>query len=97
MKREDIEKAALDFSGGRYDSEESNYQMAKAQACCLGFINGAEWRIKSVWHDAKKEQPNLWKLLLRKDKRGDYELGLEIKHNTVSWAYIEDLIPNTEE
>lgn len=56
------------------------------------FIAGADWRIRVAWHDASKEKPNMWMLLLRKDRDGGYDLGFEIKDDTVSWAYVRDLI-----
>ena len=55
MTREDIKKEALDFSKRKY-GEEYQYPMAKTQACCWGFVNGAEWRINSVWHNDLKNR-----------------------------------------
>ena len=61
-----------------------------------GFIAGADWRINSVWHDVN-EEPIYWKLIIRKDILGDYDLGCELKHDTISWAYLDDLVPERKE
>ena len=102
MTKEDIEKAALDFAGRRYNSEESHYEMAKAQACCLGFINGANWCINSVWHkdiqNGKTKKP-----ILVKFNNGLFDLFEDVRElkglsDMVSiFAYIEGLLPNKEE
>lgn len=60
------------------------------------FNQGAEWRISSVWHNAKLEEPSLWKLILMKDRMGEYDLGYELKENIISWVYVADLIPNND-
>lgn len=44
MNREEIEKAA----NAKYEDNTFAYK---------GFIEGAEWRINSVWRDASKERP----------------------------------------
>lgn len=46
MKREEIEKAANE----KFGDNSFSYK---------GFIEGAEWRINSVWHDAE-EHPKDW-------------------------------------
>ena len=53
MKREDIEKAAGDYSGSSLGFADNNSVMAKHKA----FADGAEWRINSVWHDVS-ERPD---------------------------------------
>lgn len=50
MKIEDIEKAAIETAKKACDDFEEVFEFAN------GFMVGAEWRINSVWHDAK-EQP----------------------------------------
>ena len=98
MNRETIEKAADKYSYEQWKVEDDFYCRD-----CMGiiappaFVAGAEWRINSVWHDARKEQPSLWKLILRKDRAGDYELGYKAKDDTVSWAYVSDLLPDRKE
>lgn len=46
MKKEDIEKAAGDYSGSSLGFADNNSVMAKHKA----FADGAKWRINSVWH-----------------------------------------------
>lgn len=50
MKREDIEKAAAIYTA---QSEDSDY--AEVRDVKQAFVSGANWRIKSVWHDARSE------------------------------------------
>ena len=92
MNRETIEKAARDY----VKPTASIIPVAEAIAAKEGFIAGAEWRINSVWHDVN-EEPIYWKLIIRKDILGDYDLGCELKHDTISWAYLDDLVPERKE
>lgn len=48
MTKEDIEKAAGDYSGSSLGFTEVNSVMAKHKA----FADGANWRINSVWNDS---------------------------------------------
>lgn len=90
MKREDVEKAAVN-----YDSRLVAFR---------AFIDGAEWRINSVWHEGS-EKPDTDKgdLLVTvtdefgKDVHFRQNAYYVIKYGCVRWAYINDLIPNTEE
>lgn len=98
MKREDIEKAAGDYSGSILGFRDSQSVMDKHKS----FSDGAEWRINSVWHDAS-ELPNGEKryivLLKINDKirpilwTGAYRKG---DSRVVQWAYIEDLLPTKD-
>ena len=109
MNRETIEKAAknfikdfcydhIDYTSINY--EEDNYEAARNNTLWeFGteiFMAGADWRINSVWHDVN-EEPIYWKLIIRKDILGDYDLGCELKHDTISWAYLDDLVPERKE
>lgn len=70
--------------------------------CCEDFMAGAEWRINSVWYDAR-EKPDKGKLLIVEDIDGAYDLvystkskpweELSEKNHYMRWAYVEDLIP----
>lgn len=74
------------------------------------FIKGAEWRINSVWHDINKEKPQDGKQCLLEITYNNgyvphyhltqwYEMNEFVFHDRcakVRWAYIEGLIPNTE-
>lgn len=92
MTREDIEKAAVN-----YDSRAVAFR---------AYVAGSEWRINSVWHDAK-EKPDKGKLLIVEDIDSAYDLvyltkskpweELSEKNHYMRWAYIEDLIPNKED
>lgn len=103
MNREDIEKAATDFSEREYEVGDID-----KDALHKGFYHGAEWRINSVWHDAS-EKPATNKKALVKYISGDGEIkyrvdvfcGYEWKEmchydKLIQFAYIEDLTPNTE-
>lgn len=98
MKQEDIEKAAMETANevcAHFDEE---------YAFKSGFINGAQWRINSVWHNME-EKPNFKILpILLKHKSGTIHFIDETPAHWeymmkyyVRWAYIEDLLPNTEE
>lgn len=103
MTREDIKKEALDFSKRKY-GEDYFYPMAKTQACCWGFVNGAEWRINSVWHDITEIPENNRELLCVTDhgcnvfgpNNTEFKEVVEYFH-IKKWAYLEDLVPNTED
>lgn len=65
MKREDIEKAAGDYSGSSLGFTDNNSVMAKHKA----FADGAVWRINAAWHDVN-EMPKKGKMLIALDKEG---------------------------
>lgn len=98
MKRKDIEKAAGDYSGSSLGFTDNNSVMAKHKA----FVDGAEWRINSVWHDdLKKGQTN--RCILVRFRNGLFMLfedirelkGIEVEVNM--FAYIDDLVLDTED
>lgn len=99
MKRKDIEKAAIDnieFQG--------NLDLGTIieNACRESFVSGANWRINSVWHDAS-EMPEKKFALVEYDcfPKGHGYLVVpdarEVIESITRWAYLEDLIPNTED
>lgn len=94
MTREEIEKAAND----RYSDNTFAYK---------GFIEGAEWRINSVWHNLPNDLPqkeNTWILLelifegrlvyLPVEWVNDWEGAPK---QAIRWAYIDDLLPKRKE
>lgn len=96
MKDCSLEKTDEDMyynSEWDYTCEESELELFKA---------GAEWRINSVWHDAR-EKPDKGKLLIVEDIDGAYDFvystkskpweELSEKNHYMRWAYVEDLIP----
>lgn len=100
MKREDIEKAAGDYSGSILGFRDNQFVMAKHKA----FADGAEWRINSVWHDIKEMPENNRMILIIMQHDIPTVLGPdntffkeEVKDRQIHrWAYIEDLLPTKE-
>lgn len=88
MKKEDIEKAAVN-----YDSRAVAFSAFKA---------GADWRINSVWHDDISKGETRKVILVQFDN-GLFNLFEDIRDlkgiedKVKAFAYIEDLIPNMEE
>ena len=62
MKKEDVEKAAHEYSE-RYSAD------AYYSGAIGSFIAGAEWRINSIWHDAS-EKPKDNAMILIIDRFG---------------------------
>lgn len=99
MRREDIEKAAGDNSGSSLGFTDNNLVMAKHKA----FVDGAEWRINSVWHDVNDRSIKINNidnvvLLLENGKIVDYDDNWEDYCCLVlKWAYAKDLIPTKDE
>lgn len=115
MKREDIEKAAEECrlttaqSMGVYGQYHSIDECPEHGLSCDelvegSFIKGAEWRINSVWHDAK-ECPERKRNYLAQCKNGRFNVipdsmnwdNFYKKAEIIRWAYIEDLLPNMED
>lgn len=98
MTKEDIEKAAVDSCV----IENSIFNPALTPYYQQGFKDGAEWRINSVWHDAS-EVPEKKPALVEYSHfpKGHGYLVVpdprEVLESITRYAYIEDLIPNTEE
>lgn len=96
MKRDDIEKAAGDYSGSSLGFTDNNSVMAKHKA----FVDGAEWRINSVWHD-DTEKPKSGELIIVEVYGKIWEYGksdvCDTNHPAARWAYMKDLIPDTED
>lgn len=95
MKREDIEKVADEFANKEYEiSDIDRIPLYK------GFYHGANWRINSVWHDAK-ECPERKRNYLAQCKNGRFNVipdsmnwdNFYKKAEIIRWAYIEDLLP----
>lgn len=106
MKREDIDNAAREESG-RWSPNPIHLQdIYRRDDFEAGFHTGADWRINSVWHDvSEKPQKNdvhiavLNKYGIKTDFWCDF-CGWEkyVRLDKIEkWAYIEDLIPNTED
>jgi hypothetical protein len=107
MKQEDIEKAAVDSCV----FENSIFNPALTPYYQQGFKDGADWRINSVWYDAKDVPQPFRAFVILHDTENDfmmltqhsitcdsdYNVIYQENDNMIAWAYIEDLIPNTEE
>lgn len=93
MTRENIKKAAQSRCDRRFSYLHNS-------AFFDGFIAGAEWRINSVWHSAS-EKPQLGELIIVEVYGKIWEYGksdvCDTNHPAARWAYIKDLIPNTED
>lgn len=104
MTQEDIERVAVDscvFDYGMFNPELTpHYEQ--------GFKDGANWRIKKLWHDAS-EEPAEREMLVVIDKDGDITqndfmidefIGCDkwvdyVKDvGIIKWCYRKDLIPN---
>lgn len=102
MTNEDIEKAVR----GSIEVGENNAGWCEHESEMYhdGFVDGAKWRINSIWHDVnEKPRRNTWYIaqigndafdtFTDSENWDNYALGL----NMIRWAYIEDLIPNMED
>lgn len=102
MKREDIEKAARDYSGSSLGFTDNNSVMAKHKA----FADGAQWRINSVWHD-RVEKADTSKELILMYSNGSVRVTLLNQNLTfdgflsvdmfIKWAYVSDILPERKE
>lgn len=55
MNKETIEKAARKYATDKYGGENAKqYAIAQIHAGRDGFIDGAHWRINSVWHEGNE-------------------------------------------
>ena len=99
MARKDNIKAAQNY-------EDSLIYASVSEQCDVqkAFITGANWRINSVWHDITETPENNRVLLCITDhgynifgpNNSEFKEIVEYFH-IKKWAYIDDLIPNTEE
>lgn len=99
MTQQQIEKAANAYIGHEPEFDEGVHVHAER----LAFVNGARWRINSVWHDIDNELPECGKHVVNEDwfdfiadDEKDMERILKqypFKH----WAYIDDLLPDRKE
>lgn len=66
MTQEDIKSYARGRAQDQYCRSENNmlqYTIARIHAFTDGFLDGAEWRIKKLWHDVS-EEPEVGKYCL---------------------------------
>lgn len=102
MRREDIDKAAVDscvIENSIFNPELTPYYEQ-------GFKDGANWRINSVWHDIN-EMPEDGRIIVLLGKYGTmliygpnmmyYKESVIMDGGFLKWAYKEDLMPNIDE
>lgn len=102
MKKEDMMKAATLYADDVCKGP--RYRWGNEQVAMVDFIEGAKWRINSVWHDVS-EKPDTDKgdlLVIVEDEFGKdvyvrQNAYYVLKYGCKKWAYIKDLIPNTED
>lgn len=98
MNKEQIEKAAAEYADKNWPNGRFNCTSETS------FTMGANWRINSVWHDVG-EQPKRNEIYLVQMGKDGFDTFYDSENwesfskdlNIVRWAYIEDLLPNTEE
>lgn len=106
MTKEDIKKAAEEYVK---EACRPLWRAGYEQVCMADFMEGAEWRINSVWHDAK-EEPKYDEYFLYENVVHAYHVD-GIYHSEdepfvwddyvkdwglIRWAYIKDLIPTED-
>lgn len=98
MKKEDMMKAATLYADDVCKGP--RYRWGHEQVAMVDFIEGAKWRINSVWHDAN-EMPDLGEAIIvelfgKVWDYGTYDVSDSI-HPKAKWAYMNDLIPSKED
>ena len=96
MNRETIEKAALELCTTEGQEE---WLKDYGRNC---FIEGADWRINSVWHDVEEKPNGMFVIIIDfGDEIGAEEFGLGMTSDDLigakRWAYISDLLPERKE
>ena len=94
MTREQIEKAAGEYSGSVLGFKDNPVVMNKHKA----FMDGAQWRINSVWHtDLKEAQPQREFIVeFTNGRRGmfdDIRVLKGMEGLVRRYAYVDDLMP----
>lgn len=102
MNRETIENKAREQA--EIYMVEAPYQSGPLGSYRKGFIEGADWRINSVWHDATEKPDN--NQLVVFECRKTYGRGYSVnfgenydllKNVVLKWAYVIDLLPERKE
>ena len=97
MTRENIEKAAIDYSG--------RDGVVTLKTEIYAFMAGAEWRINSAWHsiDDLPKRSGFLAVLMDNGimETMYYSVGIGFHEMTLkgytSWAYVSDLLPEIKE
>ena len=98
MTREQIEKVAGEYSGSVFGFKNNPVVMNKHKA----FMDGAQWRINSVWHEAETELPESGRdtlVLFRGGGCGITDSGtrFDLWRAVSQWAYVSDILPERKE
>lgn len=103
MTNDDIKRAAYKYAGDVNRNRKSGIEPYSV----VDFMEGAKWRINSVWHDAT-EKPTKKKIIIVVTDDGymlqiSFIIGADDWDEFVNegciakWCYKEDLLPNMEE
>lgn len=98
MKKEDIEKAATEYAN---EACRPLWRTGNEQVCMVDFMEGAEWRINSVWHAMDEVQDGKRPYIVQYNEECKFAMFTkpipvpleQAKSVFKRWAYIEDLIP----
>ena len=99
MTREQIEKAAGEYSGSVLGFKDNPVVMNNHKA----FMDGAQWRINSVWHDDISECKDVKRWIVVEYNNGYVDVLPDIrdldgvKDLVVRVAYVDDLLPKRKE
>ena len=106
MTREQIERAAGEYSGSVLGFKDNPVVMNKHKA----FMDGAQWRINSVWHNSDEEPEERKEILVEyrfMTPAGEIEVRKEVVESlddlsdiycdVLNWAYLDDLLPERKE
>lgn len=96
MTRKEIGKAAVEYA------DSINMIYGSKENIIEDFIAGAEWRINSVWHDAKEKPNGMFVIVIDfGDEVGEEEYGFGVTADDLEgakrWAYVSDLLPERKE
>ena len=98
MNIETIEKAANAYIGHEPEWDEGVHVHAER----LAFVNGARWRINSVWHDKEEIPQKCRRCLVELTSRSGHKVyrlwnGEWDNPYLTKWAYVDDLLPDGKE
>ncbi|MBM6656037.1 hypothetical protein H6B28_12190 [Bacteroides mediterraneensis] len=100
MKKDDIKKASEQYANDVCRG--SLHRSGLEQYCMVDFMEGAKWRINSVWHE-ELEKSKTRKCIMVRFTNGLFNLFEDVRElkgiedRVESFAYIEDLLPTKED